>query len=181
MPRLYLVRHAEPASTWGGDDPDPGLSALGQAQAADAAWKLAALKPRRILTSPLLRCRETAAALEMEMGLIAEVEPRMSEVWTPEGVDRRAWLNEVMSGTWTAHPSHDAWREGIMAALAAQTEDAAIFTHFVALNAAVGLIRNDLRATIFKPAHASITTLDVGGAGLRIAALGAETAAVQVL
>ncbi|MGE0045617.1 MAG: histidine phosphatase family protein, partial [Hyphomonadaceae bacterium] len=73
MPRLYLIRHAEPAATWGGSDPNPGLSELGRAQAADASWKLAALKPKRIVTSPLMRCRETAAALEMEMGLTAAV------------------------------------------------------------------------------------------------------------
>ncbi|MGE3250272.1 MAG: histidine phosphatase family protein [Hyphomonadaceae bacterium] len=181
MPRLYLIRHAEPAATWGGSDPNPGLSELGRAQAADASWKLAALKPKRIVTSPLMRCRETAAALEMEMGLTAAVDTRVSEIWTPEGVERRAWLQGVMSGAWSDYPSHDQWRADIRAALLAQDDDTAIFTHFVAINVIVGAIQGVAAATVFKPAHASITTLDVSGGDLRIAALGAETAAVSVL
>ena len=40
MPRIYLVRHAKPAAAWG-EDPDPGLDALGAMQATAAARHLA--------------------------------------------------------------------------------------------------------------------------------------------
>ncbi|WP_308238201.1 histidine phosphatase family protein [Phenylobacterium sp. J367] len=41
MPRLYLIRHGKPASTWGGADDDPGLDDAGRAQAEAARdWLL---------------------------------------------------------------------------------------------------------------------------------------------
>ncbi|MGE3143441.1 MAG: histidine phosphatase family protein [Hyphomonadaceae bacterium] len=180
MARLYLIRHAEPAAEWapGGD---PGLSALGRAQAADAAGKLAALKPAAIVTSPMLRCRETAAALEMETGLIARVEPAVTEIPTSEELDRRAWLDAFLAGDWRDYSSHEAWRQGVLEAVRAHDDDTAIFSHFVAINAIVGLLQQSTQTSIFKPAHASITVLDAKGGGLSINVLGAETAAVTLL
>ena len=182
MPRLYLIRHGEPATTWGDGDPDPGLSALGRAQAADTAYKLGALKPKRIVTSPLLRCRETAAALEMESGLTAATEPLAAEIATPRDIaDRRAWLSELLAGDWASYPDFDTWRSDLISRIVALEEDAAIFSHFVAINVLVGAARGETKATVFRPAHASITTLDVEAGRLRIAALGAETAALTAL
>ena len=37
MSRIYLIRHAKPSATWGGDDDDPGLDETGLAQARAAA------------------------------------------------------------------------------------------------------------------------------------------------
>ncbi|NWG54570.1 MAG: histidine phosphatase family protein [Hydrogenophilaceae bacterium] len=191
MPRLYLIRHAEPAATWGEADPDPGLTDLGMAQAADAAMKLAALKPARILSSPYRRCVETAAALQMEMGLFPQIEPAFGEVPTPAGIaDRRAWLGATFpaiagAGTartcWTGLGQDlQAWRARMLAALRTIDRDAAIFTHFIALNAIASAAQDRDETIVFRPAHASITTLDVDGDDLRVAALGAETPAVQV-
>ena len=56
MATLYLVRHGQAAASWG-EDPDPGLNALGHGQAARMA---AALGPMPIMISPLRRTRETA-------------------------------------------------------------------------------------------------------------------------
>jgi len=191
MPRLYLIRHAEPAATWGEADPDPGLTDLGMAQAADAAGKLAALKPARIISSPYRRCVETAAALQMELGGFPQIEPAFGEVPTPAGVeDRRAWL--VSTFPWIGAPDGDnsqwsalsadlqAWRAQMIAALKAIGEDAAVFTHFVAINAMASAAQGREETIVFRPAHASITTLDVNGDDLRVAALGAETPAVRV-
>ena len=65
MSRVYLIRHAKPSATWGGDDDDPGLDDTGKAQAEAAAKALLALPPQlrpvRVVSSPLRRCRETAA------------------------------------------------------------------------------------------------------------------------
>ena len=64
MARLYIIRHGKPASTWGGADDDPGLDETGRAQAEAARDWLLALppghRPKRVASSPLRRCRETA-------------------------------------------------------------------------------------------------------------------------
>ncbi len=180
MARLYLVRHGEAAAGWGDHD-DPGLSALGAQQAAEAAAKLAVLAPKRALTSPLLRCRETAAAFEMESGLVALMEPAVREVPTPPGIaDRRAWLRGVMSGRWSDMPSHAGWRAALIETLARQDTDAAIFTHYVAINVAVGACLGEDAVTLFAPANGSITVIDTDGARLHLVARGGD-AASQVL
>lgn len=181
MPRLYLIRHGEAAAAWGDHD-DPGLSSLGMKQAADAAMKLGVLKPRQAITSPLRRCRETAAAFEMESGLSARVEPSVTEIPTPAGVDdRRAWLQRAMAGVWNDLPTHRDWRAGLIAGLTALQEDTAVFTHFVAINVAVGAAVGKDAVTLFRPANCSITVFDSEGGGLRLIAQGDENAAVPVL
>ncbi|MEY2459529.1 MAG: hypothetical protein QOG30_1359, partial [Acidimicrobiaceae bacterium] len=56
------MRHGDAAAGWG-DDLDPGLSERGQAQARHVAESLKPLGPLPMLTSPLRRCRETAAPI----------------------------------------------------------------------------------------------------------------------
>lgn len=181
MARLYLVRHGEAAAAWGQHD-DPGLSALGQKQAADTAYKLGVLKPARAITSPLQRCRETAAAFEMESGLSAIVEPRVTEIPTPADItDRPAWLRQAMSGEWRALPGHNDWRGQLVESLIALKEDTAVFTHFVAINVALGAATNNEAVTIFRPANCSISVFDTDGVRLKLVAQGDENAAVPVL
>lgn len=182
MALLYLVRHGEPSSGWGETNPDPGLSALGMAQAAHAAGILRKKAIRAAMTSPLQRCRETSAAFEMETGLSAAVAPGVREVPTPAGIeDRRAWLADVMAGRWTKFPDLAAFRAGVIDALLAQKVDTAVFSHYVAINVAVGAATGDDAVMIFRPAHASITALSNEGGALSLVELGAETAAVNAL
>src|SRR4029453_6835566 len=102
MPRIYLVRHAKPAAAWG-DDPDPGLDALGVTQAAAVAQQLAeATTQAAIYSSPLRRCPATAAPLSERGGSDAPVLPSVAEIPSPP-VDREArreWLTVAMNGTW---------------------------------------------------------------------------------
>ena len=63
MPRLFLVRHGRATGGYGADL-DPGLDDLGRAQAAATAERLGPLGPLPMITSPLRRAREPAAALE---------------------------------------------------------------------------------------------------------------------
>jgi broad specificity phosphatase PhoE len=182
MPRIYLVRHGEPASSWGEADPDPGLSALGLAQAAHAAGVLAGLKVKQAMTSPLRRCMETAAAFEMEVGLSAVVVRDVAEVPTPAGiVDRPAWLRGVMAGAWDDQPSLAPFREGVIKRLLAQRSDVAVFSHYVAINAAVGAALGRAEVMVCKPAHASITILSNDGGELSLIEAGAEAPAVNAL
>ena len=169
MARLYLVRHGEPVGTWA-DSHDPGLSPLGHEQAQNAAERLSVLGKLSVVTSPLRRAQETAkpfAALRRLTALIAEP---VAEIPTPAGVaieKRGEWLRAVMAGKWSdAEQSLQAWRGRVIAFLEGQNSDAAIFSHYVAINVAVGAARRDDRVTIFAPTHASITVLDKSPDGL---------------
>ena len=101
MTRLYLVRHGRASAGWD-TDPDPGLDEIGVRQAKQAAARLSAHGPLPIITSPLLRCRQTAAELARLWHVEPRVEPAVGEIPSPEGVamsDRIAlfafdWLKE---------------------------------------------------------------------------------------
>ena len=178
---IYLVRHGEAAASWG-NHPDPGLSELGHKQAEAAAGTLLSLGARSAISSPMQRCRETAQPFERLAGVTAAVEPVVSEIETPEGVeDRVAWLQAYMAGTWSAEgAAHDVWRRRIAEALALLPDNTAVFSHFVAINAVVSLIDNDDRTTVFRPGHCSITRVDFSGAVPRIVEYGSQ-AATRVL
>ena len=60
MVRIFLVRHGEPAGAWGVVD-DPGLTERGQTQARAAAETIAGFGDVGLVSSPLRRCRDTAA------------------------------------------------------------------------------------------------------------------------
>jgi probable phosphoglycerate mutase len=71
---IILVRHGETILTperrfSGGDGSDPELSAVGTAQAQAVAKEIAALQPDVLIASPLARTRQTAEAIQVEVGL----------------------------------------------------------------------------------------------------------------
>ena len=76
--RLYLVRHAEAAQ----GDPDDlrPLTSAGREAARELGARLAAdgLQPDAVLTSPLLRARETGAELGRALGCEAEADERLA-------------------------------------------------------------------------------------------------------
>jgi broad specificity phosphatase PhoE len=176
---LYLIRHGEPAGSWG-NHPNPGLTELGARQAADAAETLARLGAKRAITSPLQRCRETAAPFEKLMETHARIEPGVGEVITPPGIEDRAqWLKSVMAGRWGAlGPDFDTWRAGVMAAVERVQDETAIFSHFIAINVIAGMLTGDDRVVIFKPGHCSITKLERRAGKLAIVELGSEAATI---
>lgn len=67
---IILVRHAEK-----GSEPDPGLTADGQARAQALADLLKSTPPVMVLTSPARRAQETAAPVAAQAGVAAEVVP----------------------------------------------------------------------------------------------------------
>jgi broad specificity phosphatase PhoE len=178
-PMIYLIRHGEPAATWS-EHPNPGLSELGHRQAAAAAEAVATLGAKRAIVSPLQRCRETAAPYEKVMETHARIEPAVGEIIHPPGVeDRGAWLRGVMQGNWTGvGADFDRWRASALAAVDRLQDETAVYSHFVAINAIVGLLTGDDRVVIFKPGHCSITKLVRRGGTLAVAELGAEAATV---
>lgn len=183
MPLLYLVRHGEPSGTWGQADPDPGLTDLGRKQAERAAEVLRKTPPKLIVSSPLKRARETAIPLVRTMGLEAKIAGSVAEIPTPASVpfeQRADWLRALMIGDWgAAEPALQAWRAEVLSYLTRLDQDTAVFSHFVAINVALGAAIGDDRVVCFKPAHASITVLETKGRAISLVELG-ETAETTI-
>jgi broad specificity phosphatase PhoE len=182
MARLYLVRHGKAAAGWDADA-DPGLDEVGQAQAEAIAERLAPLGPLPLVSSPLRRTRETAAALARRWDATPRIEPRIAEIPSPveDLVARGAWLAAVMQQRWPALDARlHAWRAELLAALAACTEDTVLVTHFIAINVAVGAAQGDDRVIGFRPDNCSCSVVDVAGGALTLVQKGDE-AATRVL
>jgi broad specificity phosphatase PhoE len=163
--KLYLVRHAQADADWG-EDPDPGLSPAGRAQAAAMAHRLAPRGPLPIITSPLRRARQTAAALERHWNTLAVVEPGVGEVPSPsEDLDeRQAWLHRALGSTWPElGPRYTSWRTMVAGLLGGLTHDTVVVTHFVAINAAIGAATGDDRVLCRSVGNASVTVLEASG------------------
>jgi broad specificity phosphatase PhoE len=179
MALLYLIRHGEPSGTWGQADPDPGLTDLGRKQAEGAAERLQKTPPKLIVSSPLKRARETAIPLARAMSLEPKIAEPVAEIPTPASIafEKRAdWLRSLMAGEWhAAEPPLQTWRTGVVTYLTGLSEDTAVFSHFVAINVALGAAIGDDRVVCFKPAHASITVLETKGRVISLVELG-ETA-----
>jgi broad specificity phosphatase PhoE len=177
MARLVLVRHAEPDASWG-EQPDPGLSALGNRQAEAVADRLAGRGAAPIVTSPLLRARQTAAPLERQVGVSARVDAGFGEIATPPGLStsRVDWLRAVLAGRWSeAEPSARQWRAELLETVRATSDTTIVFTHFVAINVLVGAATGDDRVWSYSPAHASVTVIDVDGGDLTVISLGDQS------
>ena len=184
MARLFLIRHGEPEAAWGGDCDDPGLSARGRAQAARAAEALAGKGGLAALSSPMRRCRETAAPYLSRAGIAAATaRAEFGEVATAPSVsDRRGWLTEHFP--WRAGlaprrwdevtPDLRGWRDAVLEAAVAVAEDTALFTHFIASNVIVGAAMQSPHTIVFLPDYASITELDVRGGAFTLHRLGEE-------
>jgi phosphohistidine phosphatase len=86
--RLFLVRHAE-AAPGEPDDLRP-LTPVGRDTARELGTRLAVEQPEAVLTSPLLRARETAAAIAEASGLEAEADERLAPGATADVVRNAA-------------------------------------------------------------------------------------------
>ncbi len=176
MAKIYLVRHGKAAAGWGMEK-DPGLDDLGRAQAKAAALTLAPLGPLPILTSPLARTRETCMPLAKIWKVKPRVEKRVGEIQFPSETptDRVRWLKAVMVDQW---PNLDwdllQWRQKVIEALVSIDTDTVVFTHYIAINVAVGHATEDDRVVGFRPDNASITVLKSDGNNLLLIERGAE-------
>lgn len=190
MTRIYMIRHGKPSSTWGDADEDPGLDDAGREQARAAAESLLALpeheRPTRVVSSPLRRCRETAAPFATALGVEVIIDPRVGEIPTPSTVshdDRSAWLRNAFGGRWqeiVGDLDYDQWRRGVAAAVAGYP-GVAVFSHYVAINAAVSTAEDSDLVMGFRPDHCSIQTFEVGEDGALILVAKGREAATQVL
>lgn len=187
MPTIYMIRHGEAAAGWDADM-DPGLSEKGRAQSEAVAREIEQRVGRKlpILSSPLRRCRETAMPLSRLWDCEPVIETRVAEV--PSAVEdleaRGVWLRRLMAGTWAEAnlPENNgngaldliAWRNAVGDALTGLREDTVIFSHFIAINVAVGLAAGDDRLVCFRPDNCSVTVFETSGKTIRLVEQGRE-------
>jgi broad specificity phosphatase PhoE len=190
MPTVYLVRHAKPAAPWH-EAADPGLELEGQSQAIAAAARLQPLGPLPVYTSPLLRCVETARPLAELWRRAATPLLAVAEIPAPplDLVARGRWLQAEMNGTWSqlqasappGSPDYGQWRLDLLQALRVLPTDSVVFTHYVAINVAVGAAQGHDRVLSFRPAHASITALQIRGEKIIVQSLGEQADSVVLV
>lgn len=188
--RTYMIRHGKPSATWGDADGDPGLDDVGRMQAHAAAEALLALpeheRPTKVVSSPLRRCRETAAPFAAALGVELIIDPMVGEIPTPSTVshdDRGAWLREAFGGRWdeiVGDLDYDQWRRDVAASVAAHPKTA-VFSHYVAINAAVSTAEGHDLVMGFRPDHCSIQTFEIKGDGALILVARGREASTQVL
>jgi len=181
--RVHLIRHGEvenPHHVVYADLPGYGLSPAGHTEAAATADHLAGFPLQRVVSSPLLRARQTAAAIAQPHGLVVEVDEALTE-WTTSlrwaGV-RWDDLEEVFPGELTAYlenPTDLSFGDETLAdcgarvatvarAVAASVADGdvAIVGHQDPIHAALialsGVVPTPYHST--KPNHGGITTLE---------------------
>lgn len=170
---IWMVRHGRASAGWD-VDPDPGLDDTGRAQALSVARDLAGCAAGALVTSPLLRCRQSAFPLEAATSLAARVDPRVAEIPSPPGhtmETRIGWLREAMAGTWDelvdrSGSAYDRYRLGVVDAVTSVTSDTVIFSHFVAINAAIGAATDDPRLVIASVDNCSVTVFETDGTHL---------------
>ena len=87
---IIALRHgkATPPSAWSGPDSTRPLTERGVRQAAGDVPTLAAWKPKRIITSPAVRCVATVAPLSAALGIKARKEPGISQDAWEDGSSR---------------------------------------------------------------------------------------------
>jgi broad specificity phosphatase PhoE len=174
--RLYLVRHGRPTATFA-EAPDAGLDPDGAIQAEAVAGRLGPLGPLAIVSSPLRRARETAAPLERLWGRSALIDAAIAEI-PLVGVSlarRGEWLRGVMASRWPDLPAElRSWRALVVEALAGIGQSTVLFTHYVAINVAVGHATGDDHLVVFAPDHCSVTVLEANSGALKLVERGAE-------
>ena len=177
MTRLYLVRHGRAAAGWD-TDPDPGLDEMGRSQAIAVAQRLALLGPLPIITSPLMRCQQTAVPLAATWKVTAQVAEPVGEIPSPEGVamgDRVEWLRVAMDGSWSdLGQRYVTFRDDVRGFLAGLTGDSVVFSHFVAINAVIGAALGDDRLVLRSLDNCSVTVVDFVEGALQLVESGHE-------
>lgn len=182
--RIYMVRHGRAAAGWN-VDPDPGLDELGRSQALAVAGQLSRLGPLDVVSSPLLRCQQTAFPLATAWKKDVAINPAVGEIPSPEGYtleNRVEWLRAAMATTWSdvardSGQKYADYRQEIARAVASLTSDTVIFSHFIAINAVIGAALGDDRVLIHHLDNCSVSVFETDGSGgLTLLEVGGEDA-----
>jgi len=177
MTDIWIVRHGEAAASWEAD-PDPALSDLGRSQAEATSLALLDLLPDdiSIVSSPLRRAQETAAALATKMQKSVAVDNRFSEVRSPVPLsERKEWLRNFMQQDWTQQ-TEDLWdwRNDIVGGLKAFQGPTVVFCHFLVINAVVAHVSGVNKVLQCWPANASFHHFFLSAQTLSLVSLGEQ-------
>jgi broad specificity phosphatase PhoE len=156
---LLLIRHGQIAANvsriWHGST-DSELTERGVEEARRTAEHLASARPhvRALYSSPLLRTRQTAAAIAARLGLQPQLEPGLAEygIGQLEGVSYEALMNEhgffarIRADRDFAPPGGESPRQVVERAIAAleriarahRGEEVVIVSHGAAMGLALG-------------------------------------------
>ena len=179
--KIALVRHGRASAGWD-TALDPGLDDLGRKQADEAAKKIDLIfvgQPVQIISSPLLRCRQTAEPFSDLRTTPVRVCAEVAEIPSPSGVEisgRVDWLRVAMQSTWADLGSeYVEFRDSVVKFVQSLETSTVVFSHFIAINAVIGSLTGDDRLVIRSLDNCSVTLLDRDSAGnLRIAQTGHE-------
>ena len=110
-------------------------------------------------------------------GTPAAVEARVGEIPSPFDslASRTTWLQSVLRSTWSEQPDDlGRWKSDLLSSLRGLSADTIVVSHFVAINAIVGVATGDDRVVSFMPDHCSQTVIDVDGDDFVLVELGAQ-------
>lgn len=193
---IYVIRHgsvtAQQHSAAGLNHAvlsDPGLSAEGQQQAIQSALHCMTLTPAiPILTSPLLRCQQSAAYLAAAWNTQCRIEPRVTEVPSPmtEAAIRSDWLIRMLPLTWQhmlqqgeqlnkAYPAQlQHWQLQLQQLMQECQQDVVIYSHFFVINRLLSVATRQDQVAACLPAPGSIFHFRRDGSSLHLVSKGAE-------
>ncbi len=184
MTQLYLVRHGQATKKWG-DHLDPDLAPQGHVQAEQATQHIEQHLPRpiKIVSSPMKRCRQTAAPLAALWQKKPQIAAEVIEVPSPNQYDgkslanRTIWLQEIFNQNWSSLRDQSAlitWRQNLLNWLLSCEQPQVVFTHFVAINVASGFACGDNRLISRWPDYCSMWVFETDGVRLNLVEAGRE-------
>jgi broad specificity phosphatase PhoE len=177
MKTLFLVRHGAPDEGNLERPHDPPLNATGLRQASELAARLTDARIDRIVSSPQLRARNTAAPLAERLGLpihildgLAEIDLYADRYVSPETVRRQTperWREFLQSPARFFGRDEEEFRSGVLNAVAAILADprgtaVALFTHGTPIRTIVLHVVSAANAKQFPISHCSITRVSGG-------------------
>jgi len=175
--KIYLIRHGQAEHSWQEAD-NPGLSERGHQQAAATARQLALIiEPEvQLISSPMVRARETAQPLAASLGTTVSIIEEFREIPTPVPLaERQGWLKSIARHAWSEQEEMvRAWHQGLLQELRLIRQPAVVFTHFMVLNAIVGALTGDDRVVCYLPDNASVTTVQWTEQTLQLVELGQQ-------
>ena len=164
--KVILIRHGEAASTWDGDDRDPGLSKKGieQAKSINDFTKSIFSKRYDFISSPKKRAIETLNYASEDIDANFDINEGFVEI-PAEDIDsniRFEWLKDISTRKIGTLPDDiKNWRERIIAETLNLKNNSIIFCHFMVINVLVGYAIKKDRLLHFYPDNASITEIEV--------------------
>ena len=184
MIKIYLIRHGEAIDGW--TSLDPGLSKLGKKQAEElrSGLKKKLKDNTDIISSPLLRCQETANISVSDSKKKIVVDDIFRELPSPiKDLNKRVtWLKRVLPLNWEgleednesklSNIDYYLWRKKIINKIISFKNETVIFTHFVVINYVIGKITNSNKVINFYPNNCSITEIGIENNKMELIKLG---------